>query len=105
MFIHPLTCQQLPQTLCRGELYVVGMNITVAIHTDLRIDCLEHVTVSSDTMHCIETSFLRFIQIGGQVRTSQGAHIHRTVIYHVGFDSHVIVAHIVIIIIINVSFN
>ena len=103
MFIHPLTCQQLPQTFCRGELYVVDMDITVAIHTYLRIAFHEHVTVSSDTVHCIVSAFLRFIEIGGYIRTSQGAHIHRTVIKHVGFDSQVTVAHIIIII--NVSFN
>jgi len=91
-----------PKSFCRGELYVIDMDITVAIHTDLRIAYHEHVTVSSDTVHCIETAFLRFIQIGEYVRSSQGAHIHCTVIYHVGFDSQVIVAHIVFII---VSFN
>jgi len=80
MFIHPLTCQQLPQTLCRGEHYAVDMDITVAMNTDLRIAYHEHVTVSSDTVHCIETAFLRFIEIWGYVRTSQGAHIRRTVI-------------------------
>jgi len=80
MFINPLTCQQLPQTLFRGELYVVDMDITVAIHTDLRIAYHEHVTVSSDTPHCIETALLKFTEIWGYVRTSQGAHIHRTVI-------------------------
>jgi len=37
----------------------------------------------------------------GHVRTSQGAHTRRTVIYDVGFDSHVVGANIVII----VSFN
>jgi len=50
MFIHPLTCQQLPQTLCRGQLYIVDMEITVAIHTYLRITYHEQVTVSSDTV-------------------------------------------------------
>ena len=47
-----------------GELYVVDMDITVAIHTDLRIAYHEHATVSLDTVHCIETAFLSFIQIG-----------------------------------------
>jgi len=80
MYIHPPTCQQLSQTLCRGELYVVDMDITIAIHTDLRITYHKHATVSSDTVHCIETAFLIFIEIWGYVRTSQGAHIHRNVI-------------------------
>jgi len=100
-FIHPLTRQKLPQTLCSGELYVLDMDITVAIHTDSQIAYHEPVTVSSDTVVCIEISLLRFIQIWGHVRTSQGAHSLRTVLYHVGFDLLDVGANIVI----NVSFN